>query len=364
MAVDVSVIDVRDRAWDSLLRRVPHDVYHERGYASTFAKHEGARAAMLHARSASGKYELCMPLLVKGFDLSSRRRPGVTTRIRDAASPYGYACPVTSFGCPAPEALGLLQAAFDRLRDDGIVSVFLRSHPLMGVPSSIFRELGHTVVDHGTTVLVEAQRESAEQWQRLRRRFRPEINGLVRDGYRVKRAEADALETFHDLYTRHMARIDAAEGYFFSLENLRDLYASCRRFVELYEVRGPSGEVACSGMFFAHGSLGSYHLSATRVDHVERSPIKLLLWHVIRDMAERGLTYLHLGGGVGGNDDSLHRFKLGFSKVTRPFFTARCVLDEASYALACEGTGNDGRASRAGFFPRYRQESELVSRAT
>ena len=69
----------------------------------------------------------------------------------------------------------------------------------------------------------------------------------------------------------------------------------------------------------------------------------------------RGNRVLHLGGGVGGREDSLFHFKQGFSDWLIPFYTWRIVVDEVRYrqamdVLAPTGDGGD----RSGHFPAYR----------
>ena len=72
---------------------------------------------------------------------------------------------------------------------------------------------------------------------------------------------------------------------------------------------------------------------------------------------ERGDQRLHLGGGVGGADDSLMHFKAGFSDERHVFRTLRVVVDAAEYAPA-RGRPRP-RASIPtdldGFFPLYRR---------
>ena len=78
--------------------------------------------------------------------------------------------------------------------------------------------------------------------------------------------------------------------------------------------------------------------------------------HFVRGWAkQRGNRVMHLGGGVGSADDSLLRFKLGFSPLRHGFSTLRVVIDEPEYRrlVAAHGGVLDPE-SRSGFFPAYR----------
>ena len=67
---------------------------------------------------------------------------------------------------------------------------------------------------------------------------------------------------------------------------------------------------------------------------------------------ERGMDYLHLGGGLGGEEYSLFEFKSGFSDLFLDFKTWRFMADEASYESIVEARGIT--SSDNGFFPLYR----------
>ena len=73
----------------------------------------------------------------------------------------------------------------------------------------------------------------------------------------------------------------------------------------------------------------------------------------MRDSGRRNeaLNVLHLGGGVGGAQDSLMHFKAGFSDRRHLFKTWRVVLDEQQYT---ELSGKEPEST--GFFPAYRGE--------
>ena len=79
--------------------------------------------------------------------------------------------------------------------------------------------------------------------------------------------------------------------------------------------------------------------------------------HFVRTWAKsRGLQRLHLGGGVGASEDSLFRFKAGFSTDRHPFRTLRVVLDELAYAdLVRARQPQSDPGDHTGFFPLYRK---------
>jgi hypothetical protein len=99
------------------------------------------------------------------------------------------------------------------------------------------------------------------------------------------------------------------------------------------------------------GGIVQYHLGATANEHLHLNPTKVMFDYANRWAKRRGNRWLHLGGGVGGADDSLFHFKAGFSPLRRTFATWRLVVDAAAYAALVPG---GVEASQASYFPAYR----------
>jgi hypothetical protein len=101
------------------------------------------------------------------------------------------------------------------------------------------------------------------------------------------------------------------------------------------------------------------HLGGTRKKFLAYSPDRLVVDAERRWAADQGLRVLHLGGGVGGREDSLFRFKAGFSNRRHRFATWRWVLRPDVYSMLCQqndqGKSRHGkRASAPHYFPAYR----------
>jgi GNAT superfamily N-acetyltransferase len=162
------------------------------------------------------------------------------------------------------------------------------------------------------------------------------------------------LPAFVDIYRSTMKRVAASPYYLFP-----DSY-----FAELREALGPrlllclveiGGQIAAGGLFVQTGSLMQYHLSGTHPRYLREGPTKVLL-HVVRTWArDRGVRRLHVGGGVGGAEDSLFAFKAGFSPARHRYQTLRVVADETAYReLVRDRDPGLDPSDRRGFFPLYR----------
>jgi hypothetical protein len=160
------------------------------------------------------------------------------------------------------------------------------------------------------------------------------------------------------LYYDSMRRVGAMPEYYFSREYFLTLKGLLGGGFLLAHVRAPSGGIVSSGMFTICSGVVQYHLSGNDIGEEGANGLKLLL-HEVRNWArEQGYESLHLGGGVGAQNDPLFQFKSGFSPERAPFYTWRCVVNEAKYMEFCaqwEAINRLPADGLEGYFPAYRK---------
>jgi len=330
-------------AWTEVLARVPHDFHHLPGYATLSAEHEGGTArALLVEDGEQGERGMLLPLVVRPV-------PGGAL---DATSPYGYAGPLTwGDGSPAFGSAALA-AGIELLKAAGVVSLFIRLHPLLNREPPV--GIG-TLVTHGETVSVDLTQSNEQLWSQTRLNHRRDIVRATKAGRgAVIDADWRHFDTFARLYRETMERLGAEDRHMFDERYFGRLRAVLGPSLTLWVV--PYGDdIAAAGLFVETSGIVQYHLSGTDLRYTRDGPTKLLL-HGVRVWAkDRGDIVFHLGGGVGAADDSLLHFKAGFSDQRLPFHTLRVVVDEAEYVrLVSEADPTLDPADRAGFFPLYR----------
>lgn len=337
-----------DARWRDFLGCVRHDFYHLPEYVALSARQEGGTPAAFWAED--GATALLVPLVLR--PVPADLGPG--SGWRDAATPYGYPCPL--WRGPGPDAdLDRLLSAF-RVTGSaaGVVCAFLRLHPLLPLPEGPLRSHGD-LVEHGRTIYLDLTRPPADLDRDTRANHLADVRRLVREGYRVRVDDWDQLDAFVAIYRETMAFRSADAFYFFDRDYFRDLRRCLGAHLHLCAVQGPDGDLAAAGLFTGVGELMQFHLSGTAGAHRRAGPAKLMLIHM-RDWArERGLGFLHLGGGVGCREDSLAFFKQGFSSLRARFLTLRMVLDPTAYAVLLDRRRDRVAGSGDGFFPAYRR---------
>lgn len=348
----VDFVTVEDRTWADALDHCPHDLYHLPAYVRLEADWVGARPiAFVHG---DGPHVMLVPLL-------ERSTPGGVGY--DAVTPYGYSSPVFTDGSPTSfrlQALRMFQAA---ARDRGLITSFMRLHPLLQPALDGLNDLESAAggtwsqQDRGVTLTMPLDLDEASFAAGMAHGHRVEIARLRDAGCRVDVDTEQAWAAFPGIYRFTMEKVGAAAAYFYDDDYIaafrRDLvgYAHCGAVID------QDGAVMCAGLFTHVSGILQYHLSGTADGYSKRAPMKLLLAGM-RDWARaRNVRHFHLGGGLGARRDSLYKFKRQFGGNELPFRTVAVVHDGDAFhretARWRDIAGPDA-AVEGDFFPLYR----------
>lgn len=342
-----------DSRWEKALERVRHDFFHLPGYVSLEAERLAGDAVAVLLEG--GGLSVLVPLVLRPV-------PAILglgdASLVDAVSPYGYPGPVFEGLESASESVwrDAGKALTAELRRCGVLSAFVRLHPLLPAPpaeavaSGRFRRLG-------STVFIDLAEPDEAIWRAVRPSTRNGINRTLREGYEAKVDQWDLFETFIQLYRANMIRVGADESYLFDQTYFEGLVALRDEGLHLCTVHDEGGQVTAAGLFTEVGGIVQYFLSGSQlVRKPGVSPVRLMLDHMRRWAKDRGNSLFHLGGGLAASQDSLFEFKRSFSDKTADYTVWDIVVDEERYRAAVSAWqgigGNPGSAS--GYFPLYR----------
>lgn len=339
----ISLLHPSAAEWSTMLSSSPHDFYHLPSYAALSARLDKGEARALFVED--GDRALLLPIITRPIEEAGA--------LWDAISPYGYPGPLVRVD-DQDFARRALNEASGWLKREGCVSLFIRLHPLLGPapePANALR------VQHGETVHIDLRKSTEEHWRETMSGHRNEINRAIKAGHRAYFDERfEHAERFVSIYQATMSRVNAAASYYFDLAYVNELREALGDRLKLAVVE-IGGAIAGGGLFVETGPFVQYHLSGTDEAFRKERPTKLML-HFVRGWAkERGARWLHLGGGVGGMEDSLFKFKAGFSKERTPFYTLRMMTDPERYHALSKAKHPelDPTTTLAGFFPLYRR---------
>ena len=300
-------------AWDALAGL---DAYYRRPYVEAAALLDRGRPFLLEHEGA----------VFAGIE---RDEP------RDVVTPYGYGGPVGGDG-------GFWDAYEEWARERGVVTTFVRFHPLFanqrGAPLHV-EPLAPTV----------AWRLDSDRDLRagLHFKHRNKVTKAANAGATI--TQHDGLGEFVALYEDTMRRLDADAFYFFEP-------AYWERLGKLPLVRFDAelgGEVVASALCLATPPFLHYHLSGTTDAGRSTGSSTLVLLEAARWAQANGYERFHLGGGLGGKEDSLHHFKARFDPDGLvDAAVGKAIHDEDAYRRL-----SGGEVSYNGFFPAYRARS-------
>lgn len=349
-------LEPEDPRWIAALQRVRHDVYHLPGYVGLSARSEDARAfAFLYEKD---DFVLLIPLLSRPVDGSI----GVGNEFVDVTSPYGYPSPLSNADSRCTDGAAFLKqgvsALISSLREQRAVSCFLRFHPLLSpLPDQAWSTSG-CLVAHGNTVWIDLEQSEEAIWKAMRSGHRSEVKAGIAQGWETRVEDDDAAyEVFQRIYIATMRRVHASSFYLFGPSYFSDLRRALKGCLHLMTVR-IDGAVACGALFTELNGIVQYHLAGTADEFTRLHPSKLLIYSAALWARQRGNQMLHLGGGMGCNDDSLYRFKRGFSDRTGSFCTWRGIVNPDVYRRLCkewERQSGESTDEPSGFFPGYRK---------
>jgi serine/alanine adding enzyme len=328
-----ALVEVDPGAWDELLGDLDRaDAYLLREYAEGAALLDAGQPTFLHLEGPGGHVVFaCLVREIPGGGL-------------DVTTPYGYGGPVAAGEQPPVERFYELYEGW--CSDRGIVTTFVRFHPLFAnhrqAPSQIRVELlAPTIgwrVDEGRDLLAG-----------MHSKHRNVVRKAAASGVTVSAvAGAADLAPFVELYEETMRRRDAAPFYFFPPAYWERLSRLGERLVVFDAVL--DGELLASALCLSTRPWLHYHLSATSDRARTTGASNLLLFEAARWAQARGFTRFHLGGGLGGREDSLYEFKRRFDpEGICEAAVGKAVHDPERYAALPGDAGLDG------FFPAYRR---------
>lgn len=341
----------QDSEWISVVGgTLRHDFHHLPQYHRV-AEHRGEGKAHLFAYR-EGDFTIAMPLLLRPVDAQE------PAGWQDATSVYGYAGPVASHeALPDSVVRNFQESLSEALAGRRVVAVFSRLHPLIP-QQGILAGLGECVAN-GTTISIDLMLSDAEQLAGYTKKCRANLRKLHNHGFvGLHDAGKRYLPEFVEIYRETMRRKAAQESYHFDEAYFRmltrELGSASHLFVALKD-----DVVAAASLCTICDGIVQDHLGGTRDAFLSFSPDRLVVDTERIWAREAGARVIHLGGGVGSQEDSLFRYKSGFSGRRHMFSTFRWVLRPDVYRALSEerlrwNSTHGMEPVSDTFFPAYR----------
>lgn len=327
--------------WTSYIKRAAaYDFYHT-WYYHNLDSHESARLYVYE----EGDNFIAYPLVLRQIKGSE---------YCDLTCVYGYTGPISNliFDQTDPALFARFHVAFAAfLKEAGIVSVFSRLHPFYG-QENVFSGIAG-LFPNGKTVAIDIRVPLEEQRSGYHRSYRQQIRILKEKGYRVMDSKDPAhIEKYAAIYTENMKRVGASDYYLFTTDYFRNLLSSDEYESKLMLVF-LDDEIVSGGVVICSNKIMQVHLMSTKTAHLSLSPPKLVVEETSILGRELGYEFINLGGGLNFKEDSLFKWKSGFTKLFLPYSSWRFVVNQQVYDQLLQERNIDP-AMEVDFFPLYR----------
>lgn len=340
METNLKVIGIdRQQQWESEMGLISaRDFYHSFSYNAYYSKKN--EIPVLFCFRQAG-YTIIFPLIL---------RETAHNGYFDITSVYGYAGPLCSHSViPVDVVTKFTESLNQYYLDNNVVSAFCRLHPSFK-NESLLEGIGE-VLPLSETVFIDLTVPLDVQKRQFRKGVKSDLSKLCREGYSVfEDTGKQHIGEFVEIYNENMVRVGARPDYFFDDAYYNMIFNSPDIDSKLFFVVKDNVKVAAS-IFVFTGDIIQYHLSGTRGDYLKNSPVRLIIDHVRIYGTENGYKELHLGGGVGSSEDSLFKFKAGFSDCRHQFKVWRHIVNPIIYNQLVKEHNPHPNST---YFPLYR----------
>lgn len=290
----------------------------------------------------------------------------ITEPYFDISNPYGYGGPV--FCCKSREEKLALYRDFNEhltryCEEEKIASEFTSLHPFLRSHEVLQSSGLVELIKSKEVVYLDLTLSQEKLLAGLNRGHRSSINKARKHGIIIDKVEClpENFRIFNRLYNQTMERNHAAQRWFLPDDYFQNCFEQLGpRRVSLF-FASVNNEVA-SAYFLMHDfSNAYYHFGGSDERFYDLRPNNLLMFEIALWLKQQGYLRYHLGGGVSSaTDDSLLRYKMGFSDKRAKLYTYGRVHHVGTYEHLCSlkidyEKSMFGTTIQSDFFPLYRR---------
>ena len=244
----------------------------------------------------------------------------------DLETPYGYGGPLSDGVVSDESQKKFLSELKEYAESEGIVSQFLRFHPLLSnhelMPLAFeTRYLRDTIyIDTASPELIMSNMDSKN---------RNMVRKAIKNGVTIERRPISDYDAFLSMYNETMLKDKASDYYTFKEAYFESQFALVDNACIFYAML--EGEPIAGSIMYYNDRYLHYHLAGTHTEYRRYSPSNLMLYEASCWASKKGIKQFHLGGGM-QPDDNLFGFKKQFNKYGRlPFVVGRTILNDSKY---------------------------------
>jgi len=264
------------------------------------------------------------------------KRPIEATEYFDFETAYGYSGPAAN-----TESRDFLAKAwsvfFQYCLSQKVIAGFIRFNPYLQ---------NHRLADHAAlsvrrecdvVTLTLTGKTMDDIWQDYEESNQNKIRRAEKVSFAVTISSGvESLGVFREIYHQALRQLAADDFYYFDENYFKSL---AENFPQGYQVLIGSyeGRPIGGALVLLHDKVLYYFLSGVIEEGRKGGLANLLRHHAIVWAHQHGIAYINFGGGKTSDpQDSLLKFKKGFSKEVSDFYVGKFLVDEKVYNRLCE----------------------------
>lgn len=297
--------------WDKIVKSfVQFDVYYLSGYSKGFYVH-GDGVPLLFYYHDTDIRGICVMIKRDISQIDCFKDRFEKEKWFDVVTPYGYGGFIFEGNLNAASLARFNEIYRNKLKEENIVSVFLRYHPQLQNANYV-RDIS-PVIDLGKTIEMDLESEEVI-WNNITPKNRTHIRKSIKNGVTIKHGKDLALfDQFMEIYNSTMDHNQAEDYYFFGKNFYESIHRDLFEYYEMFYAEYKGEIIAMSIILFANNRM-HYHLSGAKYEFRPLAPTNLLLYEAARWGSKQGFKSFHLGGGLGSSEDGLYKFKQAFNR--------------------------------------------------
>lgn len=344
--MNFNVIDFNDKAtWSKIVKN--REVYYQWQYVDAFYENGDGIPQLAYAEH-NGEYiynVFFIRDIAKDLNLDKKIYP-----YYDIITPYGYGG--VDANTKNTELINFFFKNYEKYCiDNNIISEFIRLNPLLD--NFKFYNDQFEIKNISKTVYIKLD-NSEQIWNDMEGRCRTSIRKAQKNNLEIKSGfNKEFLEEFINIYRETMNRDNADMYYFFNDNFFESILNNLGDFAKIYTVYY-EGKAINSSIIMFNGENAHYHLSGTLSDYMRLGANNIALYEIALDLCKMGYKRFHLGGGYGGDDSPLLKFKKSFNKYGElDFYIGKKIWKQNEYDKICN---EKNIIEKGDFFPAYRKE--------
>lgn len=338
--------------WDEIVKSFKeYDVYYLSGYAKAFQLHGDGEPLLLYLEDGETRAINVVMKRDIAKDKNFAGRLEVDTYF-DFTTPYGYGGFIFEGDKSNLRIKNLSDEYENYCMENNIICEFVRFHPILENQN----EMMYETVNVGATISIKID-NSEQIFLDFDSKCRNMVRKAKKNGIEISCIQdKEICNEFMKIYNDTMLRDNARDYYYFDKSFYQSILKDFSENATFFCAKLNQEIIAISIIMFCNNQM-HYHLSATKKEHMHLAPTNLLIYEASIWGSQREYKSFHLGGGLGGKEDSLFKFKKSFNKkgTQNSFYIGKRIFNQKQYQKLLEiRMQHKNYVPSTNFFPEYR----------